>query len=42
MLFYAEKSLVAAHRFLEAIDAAVAAIAQRPQTWPIYLHGTRR
>lgn len=31
-----------AERFAEELDAALERIAEAPQRWPVYLHGTRR
>lgn len=42
VLFYAGRSFNVALRFLDAIDAAVDSVTRFPETWPFYLHGTRR
>jgi plasmid stabilization system protein ParE len=39
--WYAERSSSAAIGFADEIDAAIAAIEQNPETWPLYDHGTR-
>jgi plasmid stabilization system protein ParE len=39
--WYAERSPIAAARFLEELDAAVADIQTRPECGAPYLHGTR-
>lgn len=41
-LFYSDRSLTVALRFLDAIDASVDSITTFPETWPLHLHGTRR
>ena len=40
--WYAERSPMAAERFIEELDHAVNRIVESPRTWPPYLHGTRR
>ena len=40
--WYAERSPDAASAFSDEIDAAEAAIAEFPEAWPQYDHGTRR
>jgi plasmid stabilization system protein ParE len=39
--WYAERSAIAAERFLEEIDAAISRIQSEPEVAPKYLHGTR-
>ena len=39
--WYAERSSSAAAAFADEIDAAITAIAQNPDAWPPYDHGTR-
>jgi plasmid stabilization system protein ParE len=41
-LWYREKSGSAAAAYFAALDLAVAAIAENPEMWPWYAHGTRR
>lgn len=40
--WYAERDPRVAERFLQELDAAMEQIAEAPQRWPVYLHGTRR
>jgi plasmid stabilization system protein ParE len=40
--FYIARDPRVAERFVAAVDHAVARIAEAPQRWPPYLHGTRR
>lgn len=40
--WYRERSPSAAAAYLAEIDLAVAAIAENPEMWPRYVHGTRR
>jgi plasmid stabilization system protein ParE len=40
--WYAERNAAAAVGFSEEIDAAESAIAQFPEAWPRFDHGTRR
>jgi toxin ParE1/3/4 len=40
--WYADRSLTAAAGFSEEIDAAEEAIAEFPEAWPSFAHGTRR
>jgi plasmid stabilization system protein ParE len=39
--WYVRRSAAAARRFQAAFDAALEQIAQTPERWPVYLHGTR-
>jgi toxin ParE1/3/4 len=39
--WYLRRSPAAAGRFQAAFDAALEQIAQSPERWPTYLHGTR-
>jgi toxin ParE1/3/4 len=39
--WYLRRSAAAANRFQTALEAALEQIAQTPDRWPIYLHGTR-
>lgn len=39
--WYYHKSVRTAHRFLEAVDAAVQQVATNPSLWPEHLYGTR-
>jgi plasmid stabilization system protein ParE len=38
--WYAERSSSAALRFADEIDAAIAAIEESPEAWPLHDHGT--
>jgi len=40
--WYRERSPSAAAAYLAELDLAVAAIAENPEMWPRYVHGTRR
>jgi len=40
--WYRERSNSAANAFLAEIDQAVAKISENPETWPLYIQGTRR
>jgi len=40
--WYAEKSPKAAHNFLVALEAALAAVVEAPERWPLDKHGCRR
>jgi plasmid stabilization system protein ParE len=40
--WYRERSPSAAAAYLAELDLAVAAIAENPEMWPRYAHGTRR
>ena len=40
--WYRERSPSAAAAYLAELDLAVAAIAENPEIWPRYVHGTRR
>jgi toxin ParE1/3/4 len=40
--WYAERSRTAAAAFSDELDAAESAIAQLPEAWPRFDHGTRR
>jgi toxin ParE1/3/4 len=40
--WYRERSPDAGLRFLAAVYEALDDISQRPQTWPTYLHGSRK
>jgi plasmid stabilization system protein ParE len=40
--WYRERSTSAADAYLTELDLAVAAIAEKPEMWPRYAHGTRR
>ena len=40
--WYAERSAVAALGFSDEIDAAISAIEQFPEAWPLFEHSTRR
>ena len=40
--WYREKSPSAAHAYVAELDLAVAPIAENPEMWPPYVHGTRR
>jgi len=40
--WYAERSPLAARGFLLELQAAVVAVAEAPERWPIYRHGCRR
>ena len=40
--WYRERSASAAEAYLAELDLAVAAIAENPEMWPRYVHGTRR
>jgi plasmid stabilization system protein ParE len=42
VLWYRERSIRAAERFLAELDRAVDLIIEAPNRWPKYLHGTRR
>jgi plasmid stabilization system protein ParE len=39
--WYLRRSAAAAHRFQAAFEAALEQIAQAPDRWPLYVHGTR-
>ena len=39
--WYLRRSAAAARRFRVALEAALEQIAQSPDRWPVYLHGTR-
>jgi plasmid stabilization system protein ParE len=39
--WYLRRSAAAANRFQAAFEAALEQIAQSPDRWPLYLHGTR-
>jgi len=41
-LWYRERSASAAEAYLVELDLAVEAIAENPEMWPRYVHGTRR
>jgi plasmid stabilization system protein ParE len=41
-LWYSERSAAAGDSFMAELDHAIAQIAERPETWPQYLHGTHR
>ena len=40
--WYRESSVSTARAFLVEIDRAISRIAERPQIWPQYTHGTQR
>ena len=40
--WYRERSVLAAERFIQAIERARTAIQNSPEGWAHYLHGTRR
>jgi toxin ParE1/3/4 len=40
--WYRERSASAARVFVQEIDRAISRIAERPQIWPYYAHGTQR
>jgi plasmid stabilization system protein ParE len=40
--WYAQRSLRASHEFLDELARAFEQIAAAPESWPPYLHGTRR
>jgi plasmid stabilization system protein ParE len=40
--WYRERSASAADAYLAELDSAVEAIAENPEMWPGYVHGTRR
>jgi plasmid stabilization system protein ParE len=40
--WYRERSASAAEAYLAELDSAVEAIAENPEMWPRYVHGTRR
>ena len=40
--WYRERSVSAAEAYLAELDRAVEAIAENPEMWPRYVHGTRR
>jgi plasmid stabilization system protein ParE len=40
--WYRERSASAADAYLAELDLAVEAIAEKPEMWPRYVHGTRR
>lgn len=40
--YYLSKSSVAEEAFRKELEQAVAMIRERPETWPTYVHGTRR
>ena len=40
--WYAQHDAATAERFLWALDRAVELVADAPERWPGYLHGTRR
>jgi len=40
--WYHERSASAAEAYLAELDLAVEAIAENPEMWPRYVHGTRR
>ena len=40
--WYRERSASAADAYLAELDQAVEAIAENPELWPRYVHGTRR
>ena len=40
--WYRERSASAAEAYLAELDLAVEAIAENPEMWPRYVHGTRR
>lgn len=40
--WYRERSASAADAYLSELDSAVEAIAENPELWPRYVHGTRR
>jgi len=41
-LRYRASDPVVASRFMAALDRAIEQIADHPERWPLYLHGTRR
>jgi plasmid stabilization system protein ParE len=41
-VWYAERDPRVSARFAEELDAALNRIAEAPDRWPLYLHGTRR
>ncbi len=40
--WYNERSIPATKAFLTELDRAISKIAERPQIWPYYAHGTQR
>ena len=40
--YYLSKSAAAEEAFRRELEHAVALIRERPETWPTYVHGTRR
>jgi plasmid stabilization system protein ParE len=40
--WYAERSPIAAQAFATEVNACVKRIAEAPERWPSYVHGTRR
>lgn len=40
--WYAERNVLSGEAFVAELDRAVDNIARTPETWPLYLHGTRR
>lgn len=40
--WYAERSPLAARGFLLELEAAIKAVAEAPERWPVHLHGCRR
>ncbi len=42
LLWYRERSVRAAERFLSEIERVVGLIVEAPNRWPRYLHGTQR
>ena len=41
-LWYAVRDPRSATQFMKALDSAIAWVAEHPNLWPPYLHGTRR
>ena len=42
LAFYSARSLIAAERFLDDVEAALDLIAEAPERWPLFRAGTRR
>ncbi|MEW6574258.1 MAG: type II toxin-antitoxin system RelE/ParE family toxin [Bacillota bacterium] len=42
LLWYAERSPIAARAFATEVNACVERVREAPERWPRYLHGTRR
>lgn len=40
--WYAERAPAVATALVEELDRAITAIAERPERWPAFVHGTRR